>query len=308
VVGAPAQMLQLRGISGEAMAKFAFNRIPNDLKSCAQFVVWRYEFRDGNPKPTKVPYSARTLQHASVTDSSTWATFEEAVAACAPKANGTASGFNGIGFVFTEGDPFAGIDLDPSNDPSIIERQNALFIAFESYSERSPSGQGLHIIVRGKVPSGRRRDCVEVYSSRRFFTMTGDIYHDAPIADRQAELDKLFGALGGTMPKAPALPLVAATASDDDILRRMFSAANGETIQALYNGDASALKGNDRSGSAIDQALVDHIQFYTSNRDQIERIWLNSPHGQRDKTQSRTAYRKRTIDRAFDRELSISTG
>lgn len=280
-----------------------FHRIPAELKRYAQFVVWRYQFRDGNPKRTKVPYSARTLRHASVTDSSTWATFEEAVAACAPKANGTASGLDGIGFVFTEGDPFAGVDLDSSNDLSIIERQKGLFDAFESYSERSPSGDGLHIIVRGEVPSGRRRDCIEVYSSHRFFTMTGDVYRDAPIADRQAELDKLFIALGGTIPKAPALPLLAATASDDEILRRMFSAKNGETIRALYDGDATAVKGNDRSGSAIDQALVDHIQFYTSNRDQIERIWRNSPHGQREKTQSRPEYRKRTIDRAFDREL-----
>lgn len=281
-----------------------FNRIPAELKRYAQFVVWRYEFRDSNPKPTKVPFSARTLRHASATDSSTWATFEEAVAACAPKADGTTSGFDGIGFVFTENDPFAGIDLDAANHPSIIDRQNAIFIAFDSYSERSPSGNGLHIIVRGKVPSGRRRDSIEVYSSRRFFTMTGDVYRDAPIADRQAELDKLFVELGGSIPKAPVLPLVAATASDEEILQCMFTAANGETIQALFNGDATALKGNDRSGSAIDQALVDHIQFYTSNRDQIERIWLNSPHGQRGKTQSRPAYRKRTIDRAFDRELS----
>ena len=53
----------------------------------------------------------------------------------------------------------------------------------------------------------------------------------------------------------------------------------------------------------FDQALVNIIQFYTKNTDQIERIWLSSPQGQREKTRVRKDYREKTIARAFDREL-----
>jgi hypothetical protein len=82
----------------------SFNRIPVDLRAYQQFVVWRYVDR-GGPTPTKLPFSPRNGQVASVTDATTWATFNESVAAF---DNG---GFDGIGFVFTNADPFAGIDL-----------------------------------------------------------------------------------------------------------------------------------------------------------------------------------------------------
>ncbi len=44
----------------------------------------------------------------------------------------------------------------------------------DSYTELSATGTGLHIIVRGDVPNRRKGD-VEVYSSKRFFTVTGHI-------------------------------------------------------------------------------------------------------------------------------------
>ena len=45
---------------------------------------------------------------------------------------------------------------------------------FNSYTELSASGSGLHIIVRGDVPN-RRKGEVEVYSSKLFFTVTGHV-------------------------------------------------------------------------------------------------------------------------------------
>jgi putative DNA primase/helicase len=43
----------------------------------------------------------------------------------------------------------------------------------DSYAEVSPSGKGVHVIVKGKVAQGRRRNKIEVYSSSRYMTMTG---------------------------------------------------------------------------------------------------------------------------------------
>ena len=45
---------------------------------------------------------------------------------------------------------------------------------FDSYTELSATGTGLHIILRGNVPNRRKGD-VEVYSSKRFFTVTGHV-------------------------------------------------------------------------------------------------------------------------------------
>src|SRR5699024_2621495 len=44
-----------------------------------------------------------------------------------------------------------------------------------SYSEISPSGNGIHIIAKGELPKGgRRKGKIEVYDSGRFFTVTGN--------------------------------------------------------------------------------------------------------------------------------------
>ena len=52
--------------------------IPQELKDRPQWVLWRYETRDG--KPTKVPYSATTGRRAAVDTPATWATFGQTLA------------------------------------------------------------------------------------------------------------------------------------------------------------------------------------------------------------------------------------
>ena len=82
-------------------------------------------------------------------------------------------GIRGIGFVLTDYDPFTFIDLDDTKATPKQCGTSKIFNEFESYAERSPSGNGLHIIVKGKLQSGRRRSFVEIYSSARYMTMTG---------------------------------------------------------------------------------------------------------------------------------------
>ena len=140
--------------------------IPEELKARPQHVVWRAE----GDKPDKVPYSARTGRRASSTDLMTWSTFEEAWEAYKSRA------YDGVGFMFSSGDPYTGIDLDNCVDENGLITPWALEIAhyFDSYTEFSATGSGLHIIVRGYVPN-RRKGNVEVYSSKRFFTVTGHV-------------------------------------------------------------------------------------------------------------------------------------
>jgi putative DNA primase/helicase len=140
--------------------------IPEGLKARPQWVVWRAV----GDKPDKVPYSARTGRKASSTDLMTWSTFEEAFQAY------ESGQFAGVGFVFSSADPLTGIDLDDCVDEEGEIALWALEIVhyFDSYTELSATDSGLHIIVRGDVPN-RRKGNVEVYSSKRFFTVTGHV-------------------------------------------------------------------------------------------------------------------------------------
>jgi putative DNA primase/helicase len=140
--------------------------IPEELKARPQWVVWRAV----GEKPGKVPYSARTGRNASSTDLMTWSTFEEALEAY------DQGEYAGLGFVFSSGDHYTGVDLDNCVDEDGEIALWALEIVhyFDSYTELSATATGLHIIVRGDVPN-RRKGNVEVYSSKRFFIVTGHV-------------------------------------------------------------------------------------------------------------------------------------
>lgn len=149
-----------------------FDLIPAELKAYPQFVCWKYgPVRSDGARP-KPPYDPKTGQLADVSNPSTWGTYVDAREAF------IAGGYDGIGFVLTEADPYAFIDLDNNtNDPAVHKRNVDVILAFDSYTEVSPSGTGFHIIVLGKVPSGRKRDGIEIYSQLRYMTLTGAIYH-----------------------------------------------------------------------------------------------------------------------------------
>ena len=148
-----------------------FSAIPQELKDLEQWVGYKFEKR--GDKLTKPPYQVRVTGHpAKANDSSTWATYDEAVAAY------KAGHVDGIGFVFTKDDPYCGIDLDKCRNletGEIEPRAEEIIRELNSYTEISPSGTGVHIIIKGKLPpQGRRKGQVEMYDDVRFFCMTGN--------------------------------------------------------------------------------------------------------------------------------------
>ena len=153
------------------------DQIPEDLKRRAQWVGWRYG-KERSGRREKVPVDLATLRNAKVSDPETWTSFGEAK----ESLQDSDSGIDGIGFVFTRDDPFVGIDLDKCRDPRTGEIEPwaaKIVVSLDSYSEISPSGRGVHIIVKARVPdeAGSVFDLdgnkIEVYSCSRFFTVTG---------------------------------------------------------------------------------------------------------------------------------------
>ncbi len=104
------------GLPGTWMAPMRTNpikkaKIPRTLKALPQWVVWRFVQRDG--KNTKIPYDSRNPKRmASSTDVTTWGTFKEAVFTYQHQT----LAFDGVGFVFSQKDPFTGVDLDKCRD------------------------------------------------------------------------------------------------------------------------------------------------------------------------------------------------
>jgi putative DNA primase/helicase len=143
--------------------------IPEELQIRPQWVVWKAV----GERLEKIPYSAKSGRKASTTDLLSWSSFEEA-----NEALGSGQNYSGLGFVFSSGDPFAGIDLDGCVNPQTGEVAAwAMEIVryFDSYTELSITGTGIHVIVKGLEVRNRRKDKIEVYSSKRFFTVSGHL-------------------------------------------------------------------------------------------------------------------------------------
>lgn len=274
-----------------------YSNIPAELRLLPNWVLWKYLPKKGSDKPVKMPFQPNGIL-AKVNNPSTWVTFDEAFNAF------QMGGYEGLGFVFTNTE-YAGIDLDDAHgDALIIEHQLKIFNEFDSYSEVSPSGNGLHIIVKGSVPRGKRRSNVEIYSTSRFFTMTGNVYSNRnTIADRQELLSILWENLGGHNETNDYEVIDEdEQESDEVIIERATNAINGDKFIKLYDGRWREVFPHiplDQGPSEADFALVDIIAFYTQNLAQISRIFYNSALGKRDKVK-RKDYMQRMLKRSFD--------
>jgi primase-polymerase (primpol)-like protein len=270
--------------------------IPADLLSRGQWVVWRRE--DRGDKATKVPYTAvDPSRPASSTDPSTWATVDEALASC--------HAADGLGYVFAPDDPFVGVDLDDCIDESgELEPWAAEIVeALDSYTERSPSGRGLHVFVRGRLGGSRRRHGrFEVYDQGRYFATTGErVGTRDTVEERQAELDDVLEQM---LPK-PA-PTSAngggaqglATPDDGELLARAFRAKNGSRVEALYRGEINGYG----SQSEAELGLCSSLAFWAGpDPARLDRLFRASGlmRSKWDEARGESTYGQQTVEKAL---------
>jgi Phage integrase family len=163
-----------------------------ELAALRRWVTWRLERRDG--KVTKVPYAPKTGRHASTTDAASWTDYQTVSALTTARQAQARYGHDGVGVVFSAEDDLVGVDLDRCRGPetdAIEPWARAIVDRLGSYSEASPSGAGVHVLVRGDLPrGGRRKGRIEVYDHSRFFTVTGEHLPGTPdtIEERTSEL------------------------------------------------------------------------------------------------------------------------
>ncbi len=155
-----------------------YDKLPKELTELPQWVnVW---------DNSKIPMQSTVKIGASSTNSNTWSDFNTAREAV---ENGT---YDHIGFVFAD-NGIVGIDIDAGFDEDgfLSELSVDCMRAAESYTEKSRSGRGIHILIKGKLPfRGRNnRSGVEIYQQGRYFIMTGQTLVYRELRENQDAID-----------------------------------------------------------------------------------------------------------------------
>jgi putative DNA primase/helicase len=261
--------------------------IPGELLILPQWLAWWSVIGEGVPvklpgggwskalkkqeKPHKLPIIPQTGRLASTTKSTTWSSFTNACAAVQKWS------VTGIGFVFTGSDLYSGVDIDNCRNPEtgeIAEWAWVIIRALDSYTEISPSGTGVHIIVLGQLPTGCGNQIshhggkVEMFSRDRYFTFTGILVAGTPteIRDRYTELlglhSELFAGRRANNLAKDSAPSSALPASDAELIAKARRAKNGAKFERLWSGQ---WEGDYPSQSEADSALCCLLAFWTGN-------------------------------------------
>ena len=161
------------------------NNIPKELTELDQWVCAL--------EGSKAPMQACDLLPASSTKPFTWCSFDTATAAV------SCGRYDNVGFVFNDNGIVA-IDIDDGFDQEgfLSPLASDIIGICKSYTERSRSGRGFHILLKGDIPfkGKNNRNGVEIYKTARYFIMTGEVLlYDKIIEDQDAIdyiVDKYF--------------------------------------------------------------------------------------------------------------------
>ena len=173
----------------------SLDNIPQDLRASSRWVLYRLEDHTGDSgkilEKRKVPYDAKTGRPANHADFDKWSDFPAAVANFDRELFPGPSFLKhhdkrGVGLVI--GAPFIAMDFDKCRDPEtgVIEPWAQEWLSeVNSYTELSPSKTGFHIWFKGAppYPEGHHKDGVEIYSTKRYYTVTGEALNDLPLRE-----------------------------------------------------------------------------------------------------------------------------
>lgn len=150
--------------------------MPQAMAERPQWLLWRLEQVPGRAKPAKVPYYAsgqrRRGEMGTPEDRAALTSLDVVLQRLLRGAQ-----WAGVGFAFLAGDGLIGIDVDHAIDAATGEPSDLCRLVVEScasYTELSPSGTGVHVIVAGECETFKD-DAIglEVYAGARYFTCTG---------------------------------------------------------------------------------------------------------------------------------------
>ena len=240
------------------------NDLYEGLKQYPQWVSWKVHDN------TKVPINPQTGGYASVNDSATWS--------CYDKIRNDSH----KGFVLTENDPFTCIDLDHcvGAHGQIRSQTTKILMYFQSYTELSPSGTGLHIWVRGQMPGAIKRKEFEFYTQARYMTITFNPIFNCLVTDKQKQLDAVWKKYG----KEVLFEAPENLESEDcrDELRALYK--RSEYLRMLWTLGADFLKADGTPDfSSYDMALSNFLRAWPDNKIVFAIQFFRKEHGAKPK-------------------------
>lgn len=278
--------------------------IPPELRALPQWVCAGSD---------KIPVNPRTGQRADPANPATGGTFAEAVQA----------GMKHVGFILGASDPFAVIDLDNPFERNVrgvkseikegdedfpealdtAKRHSKIYEAFQTYAELSQSGKGVHLVMKGAIPAGVRRDKVEIYASQRYIIFTGNVLRNAAVVDCQPLLSNLFNQIGRLVDETGELIEEEPILEDAEVWAMATRATNAEKFIALCNGEWQGL--GYPSQSEADYALLSMLAFYTRSNEQARRMFRQTHLANRTKATRNDVYLNRSLRRIRAREAPL---
>lgn len=278
-----------------------YELIPDAMKAVPNWVCWK-SIPDAKSHSgiKKIPVNPITGGQAMSNNPQTWSDYGTAVRESAK--------YSGIGFMFS-GSGFFGVDIDDCreavedyNDGGTENIVHEFIYGLRSYAELSQSGNGIHIICRGSLPTGaRRRGKVEMYDNGRFFIMTGNSCSEfADISDCTEAIKPLHNKyLGRSVAPKPQVQGAAVPTglTEQEIVSKAMSSQNGAKFSALFSGDISGFQ----SHSEADLAFCNMLAFWCGGDIKLMDSIFRSSGLMRDKwnrKQSGTTYGRIVLERA----------
>lgn len=181
--------------------------MPQAMRDRPQWLLWKLVDKPGASKPAKVPFyvsgQLRGWPNGKPRDGKPTDAQPQVEqghdldrAALVPLADALRAfsrspAWAGVGFAFLPGDGLVGVDIDGAIDPAtgeVSELCAKLVEMCNSYTELSPSGKGVHIILAGECGKFKS-DAIglEVYAAGQYFTCTGRHWPASPLQVQPAD-------------------------------------------------------------------------------------------------------------------------
>lgn len=249
-----------------------FNNIPLELRALPQWAVFR-TYTDKEGKHKKVIISAVNSKFAKCNEPETWADFETAKQYCLKNR------YKGLVFALTSGITFIDIDhaIDKTTGEILSEEAKQLMLLLaDTYIEKSVSGSGIHILMKGSLPKNARnrndKKGLEMYDTNRFICITGDLLScKTELKDCSLLVQAINRDFIGVRPE-PAVFARADTnwsPSDNELVERIRKSKIARKFEELYGGTLS----NYSDHSSADFAFCSLLAWWTQDIAQIDRIF-----------------------------------
>lgn len=289
-----------------------YSNLPNELKQNALFCLWKRQNRNG--KITKLPFQTNGSM-AKSNDIGCFCDFDKAVK--------NMNGYDGIGMGIFGG--YSAVDIDHCIDSNGTLSEMAVDIinTMKSYTEISPSGEGIRIIFKSsgvdfdksKYYTNDHSIGLEVYLSgatNKFVTLTGNEYEvKYPVRDCTDEvmliLNKYMLKQNKSVQVRGDLIVPGSKLSDNMVIEKALNAKNGYKFQALWSGNLL----NNKSQSEADMSLAMILAFWCGGDiEQMDRLFRQSGL-MRDKWDERrgsVTYGKMTLENAVNKSTCFYQG